>query len=42
MKLRDTRNLINYLISTNLSLMHFIGLEIETDLITELRINNGF
>lgn len=42
MKPWDAKKLTNYLISTILSLMHVTGSEIETDLITDLRINNGF
>lgn len=42
MKLWDAKSLTNYLISTNLSLVHVIGLQIEADPTTDLRINNGF
>lgn len=42
MKLWDAKSLTNYLISTYLSLVPVIGLQIETDLTTDLRINNGF
>lgn len=42
MKPWDAKNLTNYLISPNLSLTHVTGSEVETDLITDLRINNGF